>query len=286
MKAKKKPHGMKHKIREEKKKEERTALAIIAAILISVIFIAGFLINSMLNQPPTISSSEPKAAIVDQLSLTYPNQTFGQTATNTLKQAGYSVDYYPGEQVTVEFYRNLPTHGYKVIIFRVHSTATNREGTEGHVNLFTSERVTSGKYLYEQLTEQLVGVVYSREEEEKEIMYFGISPSFVTQSMRDRFQNTLILMMGCEGLDNPLMAKAFVEKGAKVYISWSESVLASHTDTATTQLLQHLIKDKQTIEQAVTETMKEVGPNPSDNSILIYYPLEAGDQIIEDINGN
>jgi hypothetical protein len=41
-----------------------------------------------------------------------------------------------------------------------------------------------------------------------------------------------------------------------------------------------------TLEKAVTETMKIVGPDPTDNSILLYYPREVGDQTIEGITAN
>jgi len=288
MKAKKKPVGIKQKIREEKKREQRIALAFAAAILITIISISSFLVNSMVNQPSpnqtaAISTSEPKAAIVDHLSLTVPNQTFIETATNILKQAGYTVDYYPSKQVTVDFYRNLPTRGYALVILRVHSSATDVGGTEGPVALFTSERVSSTKYVYEQLTDQLVGVAYSVEEKERGIAYFGINPPFITHSMKGKFQNTTIIMMGCEGLDNPLMAEAFRQKGAKVYISWNQPVSASHTDLATTTLLQHLLIEKLTVKQAIQETFKEVGADPAYRSLLVYYPLEVGEQTIESI---
>jgi len=282
MKAKKKPSEMKHRIREDRKRKERIALA--AAASITIILISSFLVNSMLNQPstnqPVSSTSEHKAAIVDHLSLTCPNQTFIETATNTLKQAGYAVDCYPTEEVTVDFYRNLPAHGYKIIVLRAHSSAIV-EGKKGPVSLFTSERVDRTKYVYEQLTDQLVEVAFSREEKEKGITYFGIFPPFVTQSMKGRFQNTIIIMMGCEGLDNPLMAKAFVEKGARVYISWNQQVSAGHTDLATTHLLQHLLIEKRTVKQAIQETYKEVGPDPAYNSLLIAYPIEALDYTIK-----
>lgn len=279
---KKKPRGMKHKIREEKRIEERIGMAVIVTVLLITISVSGFLINSMLNPPSTKSDnnqfeSPPKAAIVDHLSLTVPNQTFVETATNTLKQAGFIVDYYPGEEVTVEFYINLPTHKYDIVILRVHSSAHGRAGQEVAVSLFTSERVNMTKYVYEQQTDQLVEATFSGEEREKGIIYFGITPLFITYSMRGRFSNTVIIMMGCEGLHNPLMAIAFVEKGAKAYISWNGSVLASHTDLATTHLLQHLLIQKQTLEKAVRETMQDVGPDPAYKSELLHYPLEAGD---------
>jgi len=275
-----KPEGMKHRVRAEKKREERIALTVTVALLIAIIFVSGLLIPPMLKQPSTNSPSVSKVAIVDHLSLTYSNQTFVETTTNTLKQAGYAVDYYRGEEVTVEFYRNLPAHNYAIIILRVHSSATQSTGSEAPVTLFTSERVSTTKHVYEQMTDQLMWVSYSGEEKEKGIEYFGISPLFVTQSMRGRFQNTVIIMMGCEGLENSLMAKAFVEKGAKVYISWDGSVSASHTDTATTHLLQHFLIERRTVDESLLETFKEVGSDPVYESLLDYYPVEACDYAI------
>jgi len=287
MKTEKKRVGTKAEIRAIKNRERRIATAIFLVFILLIVVFSSYFTYNFLNQPQnqtTNPASSPlKAAIVDQLSLTFPNQTFIETATNTLEQAGYSVDYYPGENVTVKFYRNLPTYGYKLIILRVHSSATNPDMTEGPVTLFTSERYDSTKYVYEQLTDKLVMVAFSQDEWNKGITYFGINPPFITGSTNGRFQNTIIIMMGCEGLDNPLMAEAFVEKGAKVYISWNQPVSASHTDAATTQLLQHFLIEKLTLKQSVQETFKEVGFDPAYKSLLIYYPLEVGEQTIENI---
>lgn len=275
---KQKLHSM--KIRERRKREQRRGLTVTVAILVTIIFISGFLINSILNQPspshPISSTSQPKATIVDHLSLTFPNQTFVETATSILEQAGYSVDYYLGENVTVEFFRNLPTHGYGLIILRVHSTNV-------YGQFFTSEEYSTNKYVYEQLTDQVIRVSYTQEEPP---YYFGISPLFVKSSMKGRFNDTVVVMMGCDGLKNVDMAEAFIEKGAKAYVGWNESVLASHTDQAATRLLQHFLTEKLTLKQSIQETLKEVGADPAYNSQLTYYPLEAGEQTIQDINGN
>ena len=278
-KKKQKPRGMKRKIREEKKKEERIGLAVTVAILIIIISISGFFIHSILTSPPqkqeTSSTSEPKATIVDHLSLSRPNQTFIDIATDILKQAGFAVDYYKGEEVTVEFYRNLPTHDYKIMILRVHSTAI-------YGQLFTSEPYSSTKYVYEQLADQVLKFSFYGEPP----YYFGISPLFVKYSMKGKFQNTTIIMMGCDGLKNTDMAQEFIEKGAKVYISWDGPILGSRNDPAIRRLLQHLITGKKTVERAVADTMKEFGPTPIDNSVLLYYPLEAGDYTVQNIIGN
>ena len=282
MKAGRKPKGTKARVQAYKKRLGYIGAAVMVAILIAIIAISSFLIYAQLSSTPNQAvnpdqpispTSTPQAAIVDHLSLTYPNQTFIQKATNTLTQAGYTVDYYPGEKVTVEFYRNLPTHSYGLIILRVHSSATwGASVSEAPVILFTSERVSQTRYIHEQLNDQLFWVSYTDEEAEKGILYFGISPLFVTQRMNGRFQNTTVIMMGCEGLHKPVMAKAFVEKGAKVYISWNKPVLASHTDQATTHLLQHLLIEKQTLKESIEETFKEVGSDPAYKSLLVYYP--------------
>lgn len=260
--------------------KQRRGLWKIAFFLI-VIAISSAVVAISLDFFRSSEPEVPKAALVDHLSLTFPNQSFIDNTTEILEQAGYTVDYYPGEEVTVEFYKNLPTHGYRLIILRVHSTATELQGkeyVESPVALFTSEPYNQTEYVYEQLTIQLVLAYYTMPELS---YYFAILPKFITANTEGRFQNTIIVMMGCEGLTNVKMAEAFVEKGAKAYIGWSGSVSASHTDQATMYLLTHLLAEEQTIEQAVENTMKEMGPDPVYNSLLIYYPVSSGSYTIE-----
>jgi len=275
---KQKPRGIKQKIREEKKREERIGLAVVLfSVLVLVMIVSGFTLNSLLNQLSTSQqvsfSSEPKAAIVDHLSLTMPNQTFIETATTTLEQAGYTVDYYSGEEVTVEFYRNLPTHGYRIVILRVHSALVSAD--KPPVTLFTSEPYSQTGYISEQLAGQVGWVTYKFENgKPTEPTYFGISPLFVKKSMKGEFQDATIVMMGCNGLTYTDMAEAFIERGAKAYISWSDAVLPMHTDSATTHLLQHLLIEKRTVKQALEDTNRDTGPDSTYNSLLLAYPEE------------
>jgi hypothetical protein len=66
-------------------------------------------------------------------------------------------------------------------------------------------------------------------------------------------------------------AEAFVHKGAKVVAGWDSLVSASQTDAATERLLQHLVVDGLSVEEAVQRTGKEVGPDPGFNSSLLLY---------------
>jgi uncharacterized membrane protein len=193
----------------------------------------------------------PKAAIVDQLSLTEPNPAFAEETTAVLRDAGYDVDYYPGEKVTVDFYRNLPSHGYDLIVLRNHSARRPDSA------LFTSEVYDPGKYVDEQNDLRLVKVSYPSGGD----IYFGVRSDFITTSMKGRFDGTTIVLMGCNGLTTSRTAEAFVEKGAKAVVGWSELVSADHTDEATEHLLQHLVADGEDADEAVAEAMQRASPS-------------------------
>lgn len=250
-------------------------LAISASILIC------FLVYAALNPQNSSPIDEtPKAAIVDHLSTQWPNQIFPQTIQAILNETGLEVDYYSSEQVTVDLYRKLPTHNYKLILFRVHSTGEcSVEGQPPFVVFFTSEEYNNMKHIPDQLATRVVYVNFPDGEPPG---YFGITPLFTRDSMNGRFNDTIIIAMGCDGLKHTSMAEAFIDRGAKAYISWNGLVSAGHTDKATTYLVRQLVEEKKAIEKAVTETMKEVGPDPTDESILLFYPetAEAGDYII------
>jgi hypothetical protein len=293
--TKKKHLGTKAQIGAEKERERRIATAIFLAIILLAAAFSGYFGYTILNSSPSISFAGPtsqfkpenatpdlKAAIVDQLTLEFPNKTFTEEATNILEQGGYTVDYYPAEMVTVDFFSSLPSCGYKIILLRVHC-GHNPEAQ--NLGFFTSEVYSSSKYVYEQLADLLERVAFNNPPAEGEPTYFAINSLFVERSMKGRFNGTTIIMMGCYGLEFPCMAAAFVDKGAEVYIGWSGLVSASHTDQATISLIKHLILENQTVRQAGENTMNEVGPDPSSKSILGYYPDKAGEQTIEDFNG-
>ena len=221
MKGIKKPLGSKAQIKCEKERERRIATAIFLAIILLAAAFSAYFGYIILSSSPDLSLIEPtrqfkpenpnpelKAAIVDQLSLTLPNQTFTETTASTLTTAGYTVDYFSGESVTVEFYRNLPTHGYKILILRVHSLTDTFQGKQ-MVGFFTSELYSTTQYVQEQLTDQIGCLTYYPGDQTK---YFGISQEFVKSSMNGRFNDTLVVMMGCNGLNNTQMAEAFVER--------------------------------------------------------------------------
>jgi hypothetical protein len=259
-------------------------LAAVASALVAVsalIFVAN----------PIHRSGHAKAAIVDELSLTFPNPTFIASATSVLEKAGYAVDYYPGQEVTVDFYRDLPSHDYKLIILRAHSAVPGEGATmQGSASpatvqrvlavigqdavLFTSEPYSSTKYLDEQGALRLFPVQYYGDHTDASL-YFGVASGFIRSSMRGEFDGTTIVLVGCSGLAFDRTAAALVDKGARAVVGWTNLVSADHADAATERLLQYLLTEGLTTEQAVAKTMTEVGPDPSYGSVLRIYPPEA-----------
>jgi len=225
------------------------AIAIGATVVVLLVggglLLAGLLAGGDDDGPAT-------AVIVDQLSLTYPNPSFVETATDTLEQAGYDVAYIPGEDVGVKTYRDLPEHGYDLVIFRVHLGLTR---SRGYVGLFTAEPYSDEKYNYPGL-----GRIFSVSGGPK---YFGVGPEFIESAVRGSFDGAVVVMMGCNGLATSTTADAFIKRGAKAVVSWDKDVSPDHTDAATERLLEKLAVEGLSVEDAVRETAAEVGPDPT-----------------------
>ena len=258
------------------------AVTVAAAVALLVTFWTG----------QKAEAPELRAAIVDQLGLSEPNPEFVQTATSVLQQAGYTVDYYPPEQVTVDFYRKLPQQKYLLILFRVHIARFTQEGLTmadperrqalldafgNSVFLFTSEQYDSAKYSDDRQNLRLFAV--RNLTGSGDTRYFGITPRFI-QSMQGSFDKSVLVLMGCDGLLFDGTAKAFVDKGAGAVVGWDSLVSGPHTDEAIESLLQKLLPGRLSLGEAVKRTMAEVGTEPAYNNTLKVYPDQAEDRTL------
>ena len=231
---------------------------------------------------PTPSPTRPpvkKAAIVDQIAVSQPNPEFISTASAYLRNAGFDVDVYQGKDVTVEFYRTLPSMGYKWIVFRTHSTNEVAEANlpGKPVYLFTGEPHSKDRYINEQLS---LRVIRGKMLYQNSPWFFAVGPEFVRQSMTGRFDDTLIIISGCQSLNTLDLAQAFVERGASAVVGWDDWVDLTHNDKATLYLLFALSVERLTIKEAVEETMAQIGPDPTYKSVLTYYPPERGNETL------
>ncbi len=257
--------------------------ASLATLVVILILLTIYITYIMVFLPQTESPSGEgfngkRAVIVDQLSLNHPNQTFIDLNIKILQDAGYTVDYVPGEKVTVEFFRNLPTYNYKIIILRVH-VAESIEMQQ--TAFFTNEEYSESRYIVDQMSQTLGIAKYPDSNLSDDTTYFAISPRFIQNGMIGEFNDTAIIMMGCFSLKYPKMAEALITKGAGFCVGWNETVSASHTDWATSTLMEHLLVKNESVSQSVYNTMAEVGIDPDYYSGLSYYPKEAKDTTLK-----
>ena len=270
--------------REKRKKGKLKNKLVYGIVAVGFIFVC-FLVYSSLhpeNPSPNGQTGTPKAALIDHLSFSSPppNDTFNDLCKTILEDAGFDFIYYGGEEVTVNFYKNLTTYDYSLIVLRVHSAVIKDDqgNPTNLIGLFTSEicnETTESKYSLEISQGRLARAHLFTE---NDTYYFGITPWFVKESMVGNFEETVIIMMGCEGLNQTSIAEALVQRGAKVYISWTGPVTISHTDDATIRLLQSLLQQNQTIKTAV----EGISSDPTWRwSKLDYYPKEVGDNVIQ-----
>jgi hypothetical protein len=232
------------------------------------------------SQAPNSSTEPAKAAIIDQLYSLQPNEDFISEIIEELEAYGFEVDIYQGDDVTVDLYGQLPSCGYKLIIFRAHSGLLGSKGqTIKRTCLFTNEPYSERKHVPEQLSDQLAMARI----DENHPWVFGIGDKFITQSMEGEFNNTVIIMMGCSCLYLEDLAQAFVEKGASAYLAWDVTVDLDYVDKATPYLVRQLCLEKVTIKKAVASTMNVVGPDPKHKAVLKYFPPSSGDKTLKEL---
>lgn len=210
--------------------------------------------------------------IVDLFYSTNPQFTNEVTAFLTSKDI--TTKTYKDTNITVDFYRQLPKYGSSLIVLRIHAGVLEHDPTKPTF-LFTEEPYNTYEYLLEQLSEQIQSGKVDPDDSAEEPV-FTIGPLFVTTSMEGSFSDSIVVMSSCLGLYTEQLAQAFIERGAKAFISWDEKVGLTHTDEAIMVLLRSLIEEGMTIREAVEKAMNDVGPDTAYNSILHYYPQEAG----------
>ena len=224
-----------------------------------------------------------KAAIIDQLAFRDPDPAFITQATGLLKSVGFEVDVWQGTQITVDFYRKLPSMGYRFILMRVHSGSLvqikNGEAVEmPDTYLFTAENYTTTKYVTDQLTNKVSYAIM----EANTPNVFAVNSDFI-RSANGTFHNTVILAMGCESSEHTDLERAFVAKGASVYIGWSDIVTLDHVDKTTLDLLKNFCTGGMTVSQGISQTMATLGHDPYYDSYLKFFPELNGGKTVKDL---
>jgi hypothetical protein len=249
----------------EKRLSSNRKLILLSIILVSIVVLGSALSFILLQTPNRFSLN---AAIIDQLGEDFPNQEFVTDATDILKAAGFNVTYYESKDVNVTFYAGLAKDNYGIIILRVHSALRSDNST---VDLFTSEEFTLDEY--PQYDGLLTNGSYLWRPNK---YYFAISSGFI-ENLEGQFPKSVVIAMGCwslkPGLDQ--MAKAFISKGAQVYIGWTDMVEPDHTDNETIRLLKMLLEENETMLDAVSNIAPDWSFAPPAAKMRYCPPTDA-----------
>jgi hypothetical protein len=268
---------MLEKTRKAKKiqeKEERHHLLnrklLAVSIALAIIIITGAVLYRLLW--PTQEVKFPlKAAIIDQLGESIRNPNFKENVTQLLLKQNFAVVYNSSEEVTVNFFKKLPKSNCGLYILRVHSAVRNKTEL---IDFFTCEPYQENKY--SEYGDRL-SVGWYQWETGKE--YFAIGPGFV-EVMDGRFPKSIIIAMGCKSLKYPTMAQAFYNKGAQLYIGWTDDVDAEDSDNLTFHLMELLFKYNKTISEAIKECNNFPRKYPGK---LNYFPENMGSKKISQL---
>jgi len=262
------PAGSKHK--EFAQKEQMRKIYLVVTFLVLVLIVAA-VSYVLVTNPLTPSSSENNgdlpstnvlnAALIDALYSTLPDDEFTDSLKETLETAGFEVDVFQGTEVTVDFLKNVPS-GYDLIVLRMHSALHYDD-----LYLFTGEPYSVNKYTDEQYF-RLVKEAYATDNSDA---VFAVNWGFVKRCMAEKFNDTLIVMMGCDGTSDSTLIDEFLNQDAVGYISWDGPVSIGHSDSATLQLVKCLYLDELSVRDAIQNTNLQMGADPEWGSYLEYY---------------
>jgi hypothetical protein len=189
---------------------------------------------------PTSLADSRSIALIDSLAVDSPNRGIVENISSLANAAGYSLDYYPPTSVTVDLFQHLPEKGYSMIILRTHST------WDGNV-VVTSEPYNPHQRVIGQLTDKVGDANVGGRQ------YFSVTPGYIGGTMCGRLQGAMILSMGCTTGSGQL-AKAFMEKGARLFVGWNGVVTVAQTDSAFQALVGLLLKGESAHEAIQTVT--------------------------------
>ena len=204
-----------------------------------------------------------KAVIIDQLHQDFPNESFQENATKILTDGGFEVDLVTTDDITVDFYKNLPSMDYEFIVLRSHSLAIYDKNPSSWI--FTGEKYDPGRYSQEQLSGMLSPGVPFRQGQISQMTQgdakgerlFMIGSKFVDKIMEGQFSGTHIILGGCDTMSHSFFADALVKRGASSVVGWNGLVELRDNDAVMLSLLDDIFIENLEMEDAVEKVMND-----------------------------
>ena len=221
-----------------------------------------------------------RAVIIDQLNDELPNLEFQGDATRILEDAGYQVDLYTTKEITVEFYKKLPSMNYNFILIRSHG-GEGDPSEEYPTRLFTGEKYATDKYTLDQLSGQ-VGYGFpfydeqlqefqEKHENPYDHAYFTISSKMVKEGMKGTFPESTIIVGGCQSARSHDLMESLIRRGAGHVLGWDASIGSVDNDKAMIVFLEDIFVNKVTLYDAAAKINKEMTSSFEEDNILKLF---------------
>jgi len=255
-------------------------LAIIVSVTLAIITIN--LQPNFLQIENQSTDGTPRAAIIDQLHNEKPNKNFQQNVTKYRELAGYEVDFYTTDIITVNFYQYLPSFNYEFIIIRSHSLGIGT--VEESSSLFTGEIQSDFDYINDQYN-GLVGhgvPFFPNEIDDlggfetlQNKTYFVIGSKFINERMVGTFPNSKIILAGCETTEGTHLVESLLLRGASEVVGWDGLVSSRQNDEVIMKVLEETLVNGIELEDSVESVMKQYEQKLLTDTALSHYSTGA-----------
>ena len=272
-----------------------TAVSVIAGFSFLIAFAVQ---ESFLENQSYSYDGTKKAAILDQLHDDIANENFQVKATQYLQDAGYDVDLFTTQQLTVDFYKKLPKMNYEFIVVRSHAIGSDGPDyfEKEPVSIFTGEKYADDRYIQEQLFGQLgKGAPYMSSQVDVSVdlselsenasgtvesswslvdttnPYFLVGSKYVDDLMEGKFPNSVIVLGGCSTLSNPSLAKSLVNRGASSVVGWDRLIGSIKNDDVVLAFLENVLVNDMNADDAVQSVNEKYHLDSASTPTFVYY---------------
>ncbi len=216
-----------------------------------------------------IQTELKSAAIIDQIHDSNPNPEFQQKVKQYMQESGYKVDIYTTDDITVDFYKKLPSMNYEFIYIRTHSLEDLT--SEQPTFLFTGEKYDIEKHTNEQqlgqiakgspIYEQELSEILKNKESLTDKMYFAIGSKMIDELMVGSFPQSVIIIGGCESLRSEDLATSLMYRGASTVVGWDGTINSDENDEAMLLLLEMILSGNSDIIDAARLINEKYSPD-------------------------
>jgi len=192
------------------------------------------------------------------------------------------VDLYTTDDITVDFYKKLPSLNYEFIVIRTHSLGIGE--VEESSSLFTGEIYNHYDHIPEQYS-RIVGhgvPFLPREVEElggleslQNKTYFVVGSKFIDEVMLGTFPKSKIILAGCETTEGDHLAKSLLLRGASEVVGWDGLISSRQNDEIIMQVLEETLVNGIELEDAVESVMKQYEQKLLTDTALSHYSSGA-----------